>query len=233
MHWRRGPQIYGVSKDTPLETELVFSPSGKRMLALVRLDGDDSELLGGNDHLRTKVCWATPALQALLLPADAERCAARRPGGVLLGRAPVRGRAQAPLRGGRCASAPRSTSYAGTSRAVRCAIHEWGELPSAGDTSYAGIAPLGGSRFLVTWYSSPPAQDQSWLDGFRARPTSGAPRSTCRSWARASRARRRRRAPLRCRWPPARRCASSACGRPARRTPRPRRGRTRGSRRSR
>ena len=27
--WTKGPQIYGVSKDTPLETELAFSPSGK------------------------------------------------------------------------------------------------------------------------------------------------------------------------------------------------------------
>ena len=46
-------------------------------------------------------------------------------------------------------------------------IREWGELPSAGDTSYAGVAPLGGSRFLVTWYSSPLAGDPSWLEGFQ------------------------------------------------------------------
>jgi hypothetical protein len=36
-----------------------------------------------------------------------------------------------------------------------------------GDTSYAGVAPLGGSRFLVTWYSSPLAGDPSWLAGFQ------------------------------------------------------------------
>ena len=46
---------------------------------------------------------------------------------------------------------------------------EKGELPSAGDTSYAGVAPLGGSRFVVTWYSSPPAQDPSWIEGFGGR----------------------------------------------------------------
>jgi hypothetical protein len=46
-------------------------------------------------------------------------------------------------------------------------IKEWGELPSAGDTSYAGVAPLGGSRFLITWYSSPLAGDPSWLEGFQ------------------------------------------------------------------
>ena len=39
-------------------------------------------------------------------------------------------------------------------------------FPSAGDTSYAGIASLGGSRFLTTWYSSPPAEDPSWVVGF-------------------------------------------------------------------
>ena len=45
-------------------------------------------------------------------------------------------------------------------------IRDWGEFPSAGDTSYAGVAPLGGSRFLVTWYSSPLEGDPSWLIGF-------------------------------------------------------------------
>ena len=49
-------------------------------------------------------------------------------------------------------------------------IVERGELPSAGDTSYAGVAPIGGARFLATWYSSPPAEDPSWLVG-HLRPT--------------------------------------------------------------
>jgi hypothetical protein len=44
--WRAGARIYGVAKDTPLETELVFSPSGKRMLGLVRMDGTNFDLLG-------------------------------------------------------------------------------------------------------------------------------------------------------------------------------------------
>jgi hypothetical protein len=55
----RGTQVYGVSADTPLEPELTFSPSGRRLLALVRMDGSDSELLGFQGRLRTKVCWAT------------------------------------------------------------------------------------------------------------------------------------------------------------------------------
>src|SRR5262245_31160628 len=56
--WTAGPEIYGVAADTPLETELVFTPSGTRMLALVRLDGADFEYLGHQGYLRTKVCWA-------------------------------------------------------------------------------------------------------------------------------------------------------------------------------
>jgi hypothetical protein len=45
-------------------------------------------------------------------------------------------------------------------------VVERGELPSAGDTSYAGVVPLGGSSFLTTWYSSPLAGDPSWITGF-------------------------------------------------------------------
>jgi hypothetical protein len=55
--WQTGPQIYGVSEDTPLETELGFSPTGKRMLGLVRMDGNDTDLLGDQGRLRTKVFW--------------------------------------------------------------------------------------------------------------------------------------------------------------------------------
>ena len=39
------------------------------------------------------------------------------------------------------------------------------ELPSAGDSAYAGIAPLGGSRFLATWYSSNTTADETWFLG--------------------------------------------------------------------
>src|SRR5258708_37623934 len=57
--WTKGALVYGVAADTPLETELVFMPSGK-LLALVRMDGTDQELLGDMGRLRTKVCWADP-----------------------------------------------------------------------------------------------------------------------------------------------------------------------------
>jgi hypothetical protein len=48
-------------------------------------------------------------------------------------------------------------------------IVEHGELPSAGDTSYAGVVRLRGPRFLVSSYSSPPALDQNWIIGFGGR----------------------------------------------------------------
>src|SRR5581483_2105987 len=70
LHWERGAEIYGVSEDTPLETELVVVPSG-RMLGLVRMDGTDPEL-SGNRRLRTKVCWATPPYDAWDCPQELE-----------------------------------------------------------------------------------------------------------------------------------------------------------------
>jgi hypothetical protein len=45
----------------------------------------------------------------------------------------------------------------------------WGVFPSAGDTSYAGVVRLRGPRFLVSWYSSPLAEDPSWIIGFAFR----------------------------------------------------------------
>jgi len=47
-------------------------------------------------------------------------------------------------------------------------IVEWGELPSAGDTAYAGVAGIGRGRFLVSWYSSDVQEDPSWVAGLFA-----------------------------------------------------------------
>ncbi|MGH7329048.1 MAG: hypothetical protein ACREJX_11925, partial [Polyangiaceae bacterium] len=41
-------------------------------------------------------------------------------------------------------------------------IKDWGELPSAGDTSYAGIVQLDENRFETAWYSGDLAKDESW-----------------------------------------------------------------------
>ena len=159
-HWAAGAQIYGRAEDTPLETELVFMPSGK-LLALVRMDGTDAELLGNVGRLRTKVCWASP-------PYAAWDCSRELDGVRLDG--PV-----AFLHGSRLfviarkhfieeADRKRTALYeiTGDFSGGDLAVIEHGELPSAGDTSYAGVAPIDRDRVLVTWYSSPLMFDDSW-----------------------------------------------------------------------
>jgi hypothetical protein len=42
-------------------------------------------------------------------------------------------------------------------------IEERGELPSAGDTAYAGVAMLDDSRAIVGWYSGDLARDEPWI----------------------------------------------------------------------
>ncbi len=41
----------------------------------------------------------------------------------------------------------------------------WGDLPSAGDTAYAGAVPSSGSRWLVSYYSGEVSEDLGWLPG--------------------------------------------------------------------
>lgn len=45
------------------------------------------------------------------------------------------------------------------------AIRELHELPSAGDTSYAGGALLCDGRMLLSWYSSDLHRDPDWVLG--------------------------------------------------------------------
>ena len=165
VRWHKGSLIYGISKDTPLEAELVFSPTGKRMLALVRMDGTDDVLFGNRDHLRTKVCWSKRPYRHFSCPQTLN--------GVRLD-GPVAFRwnqrlfviARKHLTGEDYRKRTALYEVKGNMEGGPLRIIEWGELPSAGDTSYAGVVPLGGSRFLTTWYSSPPAEDPSWLVGF-------------------------------------------------------------------
>jgi hypothetical protein len=164
--WTDVAPIYTMAADTPLETELVFMPSGK-LLALVRMDGTDDELFGNVGRLRTKVCWASP-------PYTSWDCARELDGVRLDG--PV-----AWLHKGRLFVVARKHFIEPAMR-KRTALYElvgdldggdltWiehGELPSAGDTSYAGIAPIGPARpdeFLTTWYSTPLTRDEGWVIG--------------------------------------------------------------------
>jgi hypothetical protein len=159
--WQPVAEIYGRSDDTPLETELVFMPSGK-LLALVRLDGNNAELFGNAGRLRTKVCWAAP-------PFSRWDCSRQLDGVRLDG--PV-----AFFHGSRLFVVARKHFIEPEDR-KRTALYELtgdldggdlsiverGELPSAGDTSYAGVAAIDRDRFLVTWYSSRVAADQPWI----------------------------------------------------------------------
>lgn len=166
--WTAGPQIYGVSADTPLETELILTRSSRRMLALVRMDGTDFELFGHRGRLRTKVCWARRPYRRFSCPQELKGVRLDGPVAFHWGRR-LFVIARKHLRGP--AIRKRTALYEITGNLERGPIRivELGELPSAGDTSYAGIARIGGARFLTTWYSSPPAEDPSWLMGFGGR----------------------------------------------------------------
>lgn len=159
--WTPGALIYGVSEDTPLETELVFMPSG-RLLALVRMDGTNDELLGAQGRLRTQVCWAMPPYGSFTCPQTLD--------GVRLD-GPV-----AFWQGTRLFVIARK-HILGTDNRKRTAlfeltgdldgggtlsITEHGELPSTGDTAYAGVARIDADHVLTTWYSSPITQDGPW-----------------------------------------------------------------------
>jgi hypothetical protein len=162
LDWTPGAQIYGVSEDTPLETELVVMPS-KRMLGLVRMDGTDQELLGSRGRLRTKVCWALP-------PYDSWDCPQELSGVRLDG--PVaffwRGRLFVIARKHLGSDIRKRTALyeiTGELEGGPLDIVEHTELPSAGDTSYAGVAAIDGHRFATAWYSSDVALDENWVSG--------------------------------------------------------------------
>ncbi len=158
--WTEGAVIYDIAEDTPLETELVFMPSGK-LLALVRVDGTDDELLGEMGRLRTIVCWADPPYDAFDCPQtiDGERW----DGPVafwhddrlfVVARKHLtefnRKRTHLYELGGELDGGP-------------ITVTDHGELPSAGDTAYAGYAEIDADHGLVTWYSSDIPDDQSWV----------------------------------------------------------------------
>jgi hypothetical protein len=164
-NWMAGPPVYGVSADTPLETELVFSPSGKRMLALVRMDGNDSELFGNQGRLRTKVCWARKPYTTFSCPQELNGVRLDGPVAFYWGKR-LFVIARKHLQGTDFHKRTALYEITGDLEGGPIGIREWGELPSAGDTSYAGVARLGRARFLATWYSSPVAEDPSWLVGF-------------------------------------------------------------------
>jgi hypothetical protein len=160
VNWSHGAEIYGHPEDTPLETELVFMPSGK-LLALVRMDGTDQELLGNIGRLRTKVCWASPPYAAW--DCSHELDGVRLDGPVAFFHGP---RLFVVARKHLLEDAMRKRTalyeLTGDLDGGELSIIEHAELPSAGDTSYAGVAAIDRDRVLVTWYSTPLVLDDPW-----------------------------------------------------------------------
>jgi hypothetical protein len=168
LAWTAGPQIYGVSADTPLETELTFMPSGK-MLALVRTDGTDAELLGDVEPLRTKICWSDPPYASFSCPQEFDTERLDGPLSFFW-----QGRLFVIARKHLVGTGKKRTSLfeiGGTLEGGPLTIKEWGQLPSAGDTSYAGIAMSDPSHAVTSWYSGDLTLDQPWVTGMFA-PTS-------------------------------------------------------------
>jgi hypothetical protein len=168
LTWTAGPQVYGVAADTPLETELQFMPDG-RLLALVRMDGTDSELLGDWGRLRTKICWAMPpSYAAFSCPSEFD--GQRLDGPVTFswnGRLFVIARKHLQGTGKKRTSLFEILGFDGSGAPDGGAptIQEWGELPSAGDTSYAGIAMTDATHAVVSWYSGDLQADRPWVLG--------------------------------------------------------------------
>ena len=159
--WTRVSQVYGVAADTPLETELAFMPSG-RLLALVRMDGTDAELLGMQGRLRTKVCWADAPYTSFDCP---QELAGQRLDGPLMffwnARLFVVARKHLGPDGRKRTSIFELTGMDQGTLAIR----EVRELPSAGDTAYAGGVQLVDGRMLLSWYSSDLHRDPDWVYG--------------------------------------------------------------------
>jgi hypothetical protein len=163
--WTLGPDIYNMPADHEDETELQFMPSGA-LLALVRLDGTAGEALGDQGRLRTKVCWSMPPYVKFTCPQELD---GERLDGPLsfLWRDRLFVIARKHLQS---ATPPkkRTALFEITGdflNAGTIGIKEWGELPSAGDTAYAGFATLDSDRILVAWYSGDIARDDPWILG--------------------------------------------------------------------
>ncbi|MGZ3422364.1 MAG: hypothetical protein ACXVEE_31130, partial [Polyangiales bacterium] len=164
--WTKGAVVYDVFADSPLETELEFMPKGK-MLAIVRTDGDEkkAEYLdpaapGANQS--TRICWASPPFDKFDCPQALQK--ARLDGPVTFwwkNRLFVVARKHLVDIKKRTALFELTGDFDGGALTLK----EWGELPSAGDTAYAGVAPVDDTKWLTTWYSSDVEDDANWLVG--------------------------------------------------------------------
>ena len=115
------------------------------------MDGTDQELIGSVGRLRTKVCVADPPYASFDCSQELDGVRLDGPVAWAAGdRELVVARKHLIEPDGRKRTAlfELSVDASGT-----FSIAEQGEFPSAGDTSYAGVAPIDDHRFLVTYYS--------------------------------------------------------------------------------
>ncbi len=158
----QGADIYTVAADAPLETELVFMPSGA-LLAIVRTDGATVDLLGGTTNLHTHICWAEPPYSSFTCPGAID---GQRLDGPLafLWHERLFVVARKHL-GHDLRKRTALFELTGFSPGAVPAIKEWGELPSAGDTSYAGMATIDDQHILLSWYAGDLTLDENWIYG--------------------------------------------------------------------
>jgi hypothetical protein len=161
LAWTQGAQIYGVAADTPLETELVFMPSG-RMLALVRTDGSDAVYLAQQPPISTRVCWAMPPYDTFTCPQTLDGVRLDGPLAFFWNNRLFVIARKHILTDTLCRKRTALFEITGTLDGGPIGINEIGELPSAGDTAYAGYAMLDANRAVVGWYSGDLDRDEPW-----------------------------------------------------------------------
>jgi hypothetical protein len=163
--WLREATIIDSYNDIPSEAELRFlGPGGKRAVALVRLDNQ-----GLLDHGQTAVCTSpvpfTGAFEC------GRRLEQRLDGPTWQSSRDRHGQLRHFVYARKSLSCTRKRTAVYelrgdlTDPAAPVTLCEIAELPSSGDTAYTAVAPLGGSRHLLSWYSTRPELDVPWLAG--------------------------------------------------------------------
>ena len=163
--WAQGPDVWVDPTSHQEETELVFMPTGV-LLALVRVDGNGAEALGDAGPLRERFCWSMPPYSSFSCPQELMGVRWDGPLAFFWNQ-----RLFVVARKHRQSDNPphkRTALYEITGdflHAGTIGYKEWGELPSAGDTAYAGFAPVDDHRVVVAWYSGDITRDDPWIVG--------------------------------------------------------------------
>lgn len=155
--WQPVSLMYDSTPDVPSEAELQFF--GDTAVGLVRLDNGASLLLEGH----TAVCVAQPPYATW----DCSRMLDKRLDGPKWfqwnNRQFVMARKH--LDDGRKRTALYEIHGDLPDPTATITLQELFEFKSAGDTAYVGVMPMGGSQFLVSWYSSDIVADVVWSIG--------------------------------------------------------------------